>query len=70
LRVDKKVIKKLKKTCWVAFCDRCGDELGDGYVAHYETKKLLLEDMEEIAEIVGKNQFCSPICYAEWCKKS
>lgn len=63
------MIKRLKRPCWIAICDNCGEGLGESYVAHYPTKKELLENLEEFAEVVRKHHFCSHKCWEEWCNK-
>jgi hypothetical protein len=57
------MIKRLKKPCYIAICDNCGEELGYDYTVHCLTKEELLEILEEIAEVDGKRHFCSQDCY-------
>lgn len=59
------MIKRLKKSCWVAKCDECGEDLfGMEYIPHYETKQELMEAIENdnIDKQDGK-YFCSTECW-------
>jgi hypothetical protein len=61
------MIKRLKKPCWIATCDNCGEDLF-GYsegILHFETKKELIEQIKEEADTQGKKHFCSTKCWSE-----